>query len=136
MLQNNTLCCTLQCATCLIVSLILPVTQAADELGIPIRNISFGCNYVDREDRSFQVDRLTYHILDMAMRCADEFCQRPRPLLPFEQLVSGHIDLEDFRNRSDWTQWNKKTVIVVCSWIAFAYVFTSALSCVESWWYP
>ena len=96
--------------------------QAADALDIAARSISFGLSYETQEEQDFQVDRLTFKILDMALRRADEFCQRWRPLLPWREVVSGRVDLEEFRNRSEWAQWDAKNIFIICSLIAFAAI--------------
>ena len=74
--------------------------QASDKLGVAPKDIVPGFNYVQTEERDFQVDRLTYKILDMALRRASDFCMRERPLLPIDDLMRGTCNLERYRSKS------------------------------------
>ena len=66
--------------------------QAAEKLGTAVKNINFGYNYVKQENRDFQVDRVTYTILEMALHRAKDFCKTPRPLLSLEELFAMSND--------------------------------------------
>ncbi len=49
--------------------------QAADKLGVAQKDFIFGLNYTEGEERDFQVDRVMYKILEMALHRAHDFCQ-------------------------------------------------------------
>ena len=68
--------------------------QASEKLGVAEKDIVCGYNYTAEEKRNFQVDRLTYKILDMALHRAQDLCRSDRPLMPsVDELMSGTIDL-------------------------------------------
>ena len=76
------------------------VLQLANKLGIAPRHIVYGLNYQESSMRNFQIDRLTYTTLKMALERAQDFCRVERPLIPYDQLMSGEHDLLRLRGRS------------------------------------
>lgn len=74
----------------------------------------FGYNYVSLEERDFQVDRITYQILEVALRQAHDFCKLHRPLLPFKELISGNVNLEKYRDRSMYAHCSVRIYISIC----------------------
>ena len=74
--------------------------QASSKLGIAAKNITFGYNYVRQTKRDFQVDRLTYKIVQMALERAVDFCKVKRPLLNLYELLSGTVSLQKYGIRT------------------------------------
>lgn len=95
----------------------LAFMQAADKLDIAMENVLFGYNYVQHNERSFQVDRATYKILDVALHRAHEFCKLHRPLLPYSELMAGNADLEKYRFRSDRAKHKALSNILVLGFV-------------------
>ena len=82
----------------------LDLVQAAAKLGTSVKNITFGYNYVNQETRDFQVDRVTYNILEMALHRAEDFCKVPRPLLSLNELMSMSSDPLKFQSKNTASQ--------------------------------
>ena len=57
----------------------------SDKLGIPRYHVLHCVNYVDNAKRDFEIDRLTYKILDRALGFASDFCKVRRPLLTWDE---------------------------------------------------
>ena len=67
--------------------------QAAAALGIAPKEVIHGVNYTQTRVRDFEIDRLTYKILDMALHNACNFCEIPQKLRTMQALING--DWED-----------------------------------------
>ena len=76
------------------------VLQAAEKLGTAIKNVTFGYNYVHQENQDFQVDRITYNILEMALHRARDFCRSSRPMLTLQELQTMTTDVIKFQSKS------------------------------------
>lgn len=81
--------------------------MAAEKLGTAVKNITFGYNYVNQESRDFQVDRVTYTILEMALHRAQDFCKTPRPLLSLDELLTMSSDPLKFQLKNRPSQKKK-----------------------------
>ena len=69
--------------------------QAAAALGIAPKDVVHGVNYQDINVRNFEIDRLTYKILDMALHSAHNFCAIPQRMYTFSDLMSGEWQDDD-----------------------------------------
>ena len=69
--------------------------QAATTLGIAPKDVIHGVNYQNTTTRDFEIDRLTYKILDMALHNAKNFCEIPQKLLSMQALISGDWEDDD-----------------------------------------
>ena len=70
-------------------------TQAADALGVAQKDVIHSVNYTQNSTRSFEIDRLTYKILDMALRNAKDFCSVSQPLRSMQNLERGEWTSHD-----------------------------------------
>ena len=50
-------------------------------------------NYQNTTTRDFEIDRLTYKIMEMTLHNAQNFCKIPQKLVSMRALIDG--DLED-----------------------------------------
>ena len=57
------------------------IVQAATALGIAPEDVIHGVNNIDSTTRNFEIDRLTYKILDMALHNAQNFCEIPQQII-------------------------------------------------------
>ena len=74
--------------------------QAAAVLGIAQKEIIHCVNYTNSTVRNFEIDRLTYKILDMVLHNAQSFCEAERPLRSMQSLINGDWEQDD----DDW-EW-------------------------------
>lgn len=70
--------------------------QVAVALGIADNSITHCVSYTDSTSRSFEIDRLTYKILDMVLHNASDFCSIPQPLRSLQNVLHGDWE-EDMR---------------------------------------
>ena len=78
------------------------IVQAATALGIAPKDVIHGVNYYDTTTRDFEIDRLTYKILDMALHNAHNFCEIPQKMRSMQALISG--DWEEDDDNLDFTK--------------------------------
>ena len=66
-------------------------------MGIAAKDVIHSVNYTRSEDttRNFEIDRLTYKILDMALHNAQNFCEMPQKLRSMQSLVNGDWEDDD-----------------------------------------
>lgn len=74
--------------------------QAAAVLGIAQKEIVHCVNYTNSTERKFEIDRLTYKILDMVLHNAQNFCEAERPLRSMQSLING-----DWEHDDDELEW-------------------------------
>ena len=74
--------------------------QAAAVLGIAQKEIIHCVNYTKSTERNFEIDRLTYKILDMVLHNAQTFCETERPLRSMQSLING-----DWEHDDDELEW-------------------------------
>lgn len=87
------------------------LAQAAEALGTTVKDVTVGYNYVKQDRRDFQVDRVTYTILEMALHRAEDFCRRDRPLPTLEQVLKMPSDPLKYQSQSspaEKEEWVKK----------------------------
>ena len=69
--------------------------QAANALGIAPKDIIHSVNYTLDTTRGFEIDRLTYKILDMALHNAKNFCEIPQRFRSMQALINGDWEDDD-----------------------------------------
>ena len=69
--------------------------QAATMLGIAPKSVVHSVNYTEDTARNFEIDRLTYKILDMALHNAKNFCQIPQKLHSMQALINNDWESDE-----------------------------------------
>ena len=69
--------------------------QAAAALGIAPKDVIHGVNYQNTTTRDFEIDRLTYKVLDMALHNAQNFCEIPQKMRRMQALINGDWEEDD-----------------------------------------
>ena len=63
--------------------------QAAAKLNVAPMNIMHCVNYTAEEGKTFDIDRVTFSIIERAIHHAEDFCKSRRSLSSWEELAGG-----------------------------------------------